>query len=81
MTLRKKERRGLLLVGLLAWGGSCAGPQASQAAAPVLPDEDGWIVSVGQRIPALELVDETGKVRSLDEYLGQPVVLLFWGST
>ena len=60
---------------------ACANPGAPAAQILMEPDSDGWIVAVGDRIPSLELTDPAGQVRSLDEFLGQPLVLLFWGTT
>ncbi len=46
-----------------------------------IADPEGWIVSVGDPIPNLSLTDSSGKQRNLDEFLGSPVLLLFWGSS
>ena len=60
----------------------CGGAQ--QSAAPSEPSGAGeapprqGLVRVGEEAPAFMLQDQTGRVRQLSEYRGQPVVLYFY---
>ncbi|GEM_PF-6613337 len=44
------------------------------------PAEGNWAVSVGEVAPPFELKDVNGKVWTLAQFAGKPVVLFFWGS-
>ena len=58
----------MLILAILFCGTACAGPDAGAAVATAA-------AKVGQPAPAFELVDSTGKTRSLAEFAGETVVL------
>ena len=58
----------MLIIAILFCGTACAAPDAGSAVATAA-------AKVGQPAPAFELVDSTGKARSLAEFAGKTVVL------
>lgn len=59
----------MMILAILFCGTACAGPDAGAAVAATAA------AKVGQPAPAFELVDSTGKTRSLSEFAGKTVVL------
>ena len=61
----------MLILAILTCGTACAGPDAGSAVAV----SAAAAAKVGEPAPAFELVDSTGKTRTLSEFAGKTVVL------